>query len=287
MIVAFADRTSMMGGRRRRPSDASQGTRTSTSSDDQMIVSFKRRQSDDSIAKSKSGKHGKSSSRRNKGTSSTTTRKKQTHPSPTLSTIVDPIAAQRRRSADEQENKVRKRNQGKRNSVSCSSDLVIVEFPEHRRSSTYTRTQHHIQDRTLDCSLRSIFKRNDSSRNAQSAKSSSSCCSDGKPISKNYQQSSRLNKSDRQFREHDWRQTSIDWGDSTDEEELSNDEDFCPEKIGKTGRRDPDGFKSYRNGRRGGGIDRSESTTDTWESTRTMTSSLSSLLSGSFRKLDP
>ena len=278
----------MMGGRRRRPSDASQGTRTSTSSDDQMIVSFKRRQSDDSIAKSKSGKHGKSSSRRNKGTSSTTTRKKQTHPeSPTLSTIVDPTAAQRRRSADEQENKVRKRNQGKRNSVSCSSDLVIVEFPEHRRSSTYTRTQHHIQDGTLDCSLRSIFKRNDSSRNAQSAKSSSSCCSDGKPISKNYQQSSRLNKSDRQFREHDWRQTSIDWGDSTDEEELSNDEDFCPEKIGKTGRRDPDGFKSYRNGRRGGGIDRSESTTDTWESTRTMTSSLSSLLSGSFRKLDP
>ena len=272
MIVAF--------GRRRRPSDASQGTRTSTSSD-KMIVSFQRRQSDDSISKQpKLGQHGKS--RRNKGTSST--RKKQTHPSPT-STIVDPIAAQRRRSADQQENKVRKRNQVKRNSVSCSSD-VIVEFPEHRRRSSKC-IQHRTQDGTLDSSLGNIFKRNGSTRNIQS---SSSCCSDGKPISKNYQQTSRLNKSDRQFKEHDWRQTSIDWGDITDdeEEESSTDyhnEDFCPEKIGKTGRRDPDGLKLY--GRRGGGIDRSESTRDTWESTRTMTSSLSSLLSGSFRKLDP
>ena len=269
MIVAF--------GRRRRPSDASQGTRTSTSSD-KMIVSFQRRQSDDSISKPKSGQHGKS--RRNKGSSST--RKKQTHPSPT-STIVYPIAAQRRRSADQQENKVRKRNQVKRNSVSCSSD-VIVEFPEHRRSSKCI--QHRTQDGTLDSSLRNIFKRNGSTRNIQS---SSSCCSDGKPISKNYQQTSRLNKSDRQFKEHDWRQTSIDWGDSTDEEEEESstdyhNEDFCPEKIGKSSR-DPDGLKLY--GRRGGGIDRSESTRDTWESTRTMTSSLSSLLSGSFRKLDP
>lgn len=193
---------------------------------------------------------------------------------------------------------------GRRDSQSSVGSEVIVEFPKERRRPSYNSTG---SGRVTDnLSLCGFMKRSKNKGGGSitgisiSDRTSSSCptkpqlCAD-----RRCHHNKRTHTSTRHFKHAvDWRQSSIDWGDSTDDEcssmcntvDGSDDDDdddepeFCPQRIVRRGR-DPAGHYSGRNlldrSVYSDRIDRSENTG------RTLSESFSSLLSGNFRKPDP
>jgi len=195
---------------------------------------------------------------------------------------------------------------GRRDSQSSVGSEVIVEFPKEQRRPSYNSTSSSGRVITDNLSLCGFMKRRKSKGGGSitgislSDRTSSSCpakpqlCTDRRCHHKK-----RTHTSTRHFKHTvDWRTSSIDWGDSTDDEcssmcgtvDGSDDDDdddgseFVPQRIVRRGR-DPAGHYSGRNL-----LDRSvySDRIDSSENTgRTLSESFSSLLSGTFRKPDP
>ena len=189
---------------------------------------------------------------------------------------------------------------GRRDSQSSVGSEVIVEFPKERRRPSYNSTGSSGRVITDNISLCGFMKRKKGGGSITgisiSDRTSSSC--PAKPQLCTDRRNRRTHTSTRHFKHVvDWRSSSIDWGDSTDDEGSScpgssmcdtidnDDEDeFCPQRIRRG--RDPAGHYSGRNL-----LDRSvySDRIDSSENTgRTLSESFSSLLSGGpFRKPDP
>lgn len=196
--------------------------------------------------------------------------------------------------------------QGRRDSQSSVGSEVIVEFPKERRRPSYNSTGSSGRVITDNLSLVGFMKRSKNKGGSItgisiSDRTSSSCpakpqhCTD-----RRCHHNKRTHTSTRHFKHAvDWRSSSIDWGDSTDDEgssmcntvDGSDDDDddddgseFCPQRIRRA--RDPAGHYSGRNL-----LDRSVYSDVRLESSentgRTLSESFSSLLSGTFRKPDP
>ena len=195
---------------------------------------------------------------------------------------------------------------GRRDSQSSVGSEVIVEFPKERRRPSYNSTGSSGRVINTDnLSLCGFMKRRKSKGGGSitgisiSDRTSSSCpakpqlCTD-----RRCHHNKRTHTSTRHFKHTvDWRTSSIDWGDSTDDEcssmcgtvDGSDDDDdeseFRPQQIVRRGR-DPAGHYSGRNL-----LDRSiysDGRIDSSENPgRTLSESFSSLLSGTFRKPDP
>jgi len=313
MIVAFTDR--------RRSSDGSHqsnvvrkscsNTRQNSTSAGQMIVAFARRSSDGSSSQSHYSRNNSNSSeqqrrrpsassslRRNKGPS-----RKQEEKYPSVSTItpVDPpvTAARpvpRRKSALQPEGSkarprremgvMKGRSSSSRTQLSARTD-VIVEFPQSNPRAKATRRK---DDPPVFWESISRAKPTVASQRGESRPSSSRLHNQPERRSKHSNAARRTNQGgnrhSRQFEDAvDWRETSVDWGDKDDDENVTDenatDDDSSVYGGGHGG--EPLVVRKHHREKRRGVFHSSQSTAESIDSLLSM--SISSLLS--IRKLDP